>query len=163
MSVCVCAVLCSGSGLETGWSPTRGVLPTVYRINKLKKRPGHNKGLYSLYRYIIQSFVALYTRCYWHEINNKYIFSNCMITNAAQKQGLFFLTLLNNKGFRAEGVVYENEISRSQHWKCLVYRSLRQLYVFLSLYVMVFMVYMLGGVYEAVHHSVCVCACELMT
>jgi hypothetical protein len=26
---CVCVVLCAGSGLTTGWSPVRGVLPTV--------------------------------------------------------------------------------------------------------------------------------------
>jgi hypothetical protein len=42
MSVCVysvCIVLCVGSGLMTGWSPDQGVLLTVYRIKKLKKRP----------------------------------------------------------------------------------------------------------------------------
>jgi hypothetical protein len=44
MDVCVClfyicVVLCVGSGLTTGWSPVQGVLPTVYRIKKLKKRP----------------------------------------------------------------------------------------------------------------------------
>jgi hypothetical protein len=36
---CVCVVLCVGSGLPTGWSPVRRVLPSVYRIKKLKKRP----------------------------------------------------------------------------------------------------------------------------
>jgi hypothetical protein len=40
---CVCVVLYLGSGLATGWSPVRGVLPTVYRIKKLKKRPKSNK------------------------------------------------------------------------------------------------------------------------
>jgi hypothetical protein len=47
-SVCVysvCFVLYVGSGLATGWSPVQGVLPTVYRITKLKKRPGPNQGL----------------------------------------------------------------------------------------------------------------------
>jgi hypothetical protein len=34
---CVCVVLCVGSGLSTVWSPVQGVLPTVYRIKKLKK------------------------------------------------------------------------------------------------------------------------------
>jgi hypothetical protein len=43
---CVCVVLCVGKGLATGWSPVQGFLPTVYRIKKLKKRPG-SKGLYS--------------------------------------------------------------------------------------------------------------------
>jgi hypothetical protein len=42
---CVCVVLCVGSGLATGWSPVQGVLPTVYRIKKLKKWPRSNKGL----------------------------------------------------------------------------------------------------------------------
>jgi hypothetical protein len=36
MDVCVCVVLCVGSGLATGWSSFQGVLPTVYRIKKLK-------------------------------------------------------------------------------------------------------------------------------
>jgi hypothetical protein len=34
---CVCAVLCVGSGLATGWSLVRGALLTLYRIMKLKK------------------------------------------------------------------------------------------------------------------------------
>jgi hypothetical protein len=41
---CVCAVLCACSGLATGCSPVQGVLPIVYRITKLKKRPGPNTG-----------------------------------------------------------------------------------------------------------------------
>jgi hypothetical protein len=40
---CVCVVLCVGSSLALGWSPVQRVLPTVYRIKKLKKRPGSNK------------------------------------------------------------------------------------------------------------------------
>jgi hypothetical protein len=43
---CVCVVLCIGSGLATGWSPVQGVLPTVYRIKKLKKRP-RSEGLWN--------------------------------------------------------------------------------------------------------------------
>jgi hypothetical protein len=43
--VCACVVLCVGSGLATCWSPIQGVLTTVYRIKKLKKRPRSNKGL----------------------------------------------------------------------------------------------------------------------
>jgi hypothetical protein len=50
MEVCVrlfyvCVVLCVGSDLTTGSSPAQGVLPTVYRIKKLKKRPRSNRGL----------------------------------------------------------------------------------------------------------------------
>jgi hypothetical protein len=44
---CVGGVLCVGSGLATGWSLVQGVLPTVSRIKKLKKRPRSNEGLYS--------------------------------------------------------------------------------------------------------------------
>jgi hypothetical protein len=43
---CVCILLCVGSSLATNWSPVQGVLPAVYRIKKLKKRPRPNKGLY---------------------------------------------------------------------------------------------------------------------
>jgi hypothetical protein len=35
---------CEGSGLATGWSPVQGVLPTVYKIKKLKKSPGPKSG-----------------------------------------------------------------------------------------------------------------------
>jgi hypothetical protein len=41
----VCVVLCVGSGLATGLSPVQGLLPTGYRIKKLKKRPRPKKGL----------------------------------------------------------------------------------------------------------------------
>jgi hypothetical protein len=34
-------------GLQMSWSPVQGFLPTVYRIKKLKKQPGPNKGLWS--------------------------------------------------------------------------------------------------------------------
>jgi hypothetical protein len=36
---CVYVVLCVDGGLAKGWSPVQGVLPTVYRMKKLKKRP----------------------------------------------------------------------------------------------------------------------------
>jgi hypothetical protein len=42
---CFSVVLCVGSGVATGWYPVQGFLPAVYRIKKLKKRPGSNKGL----------------------------------------------------------------------------------------------------------------------
>jgi hypothetical protein len=50
MDVCILCiysviVLCVGRGLAKGLSPVQGVLPTVYRISKLKKRPRPNKGL----------------------------------------------------------------------------------------------------------------------
>jgi hypothetical protein len=50
MNVCVrlfCVVLCGGSGLATDWYSVQGVLPTVFRIKKLKKRPRPNKRLWS--------------------------------------------------------------------------------------------------------------------
>jgi hypothetical protein len=40
----VCAVLCAGSGLTTGWSPVQRVLPTVYTIKNLKSGQGPTKG-----------------------------------------------------------------------------------------------------------------------
>jgi hypothetical protein len=43
MDVCrvysVFVLPCVGSGLARGRSPVQGVLPTVYKIKKLKKRP----------------------------------------------------------------------------------------------------------------------------
>jgi hypothetical protein len=46
--LCVCVVLCVGSGLATGWSPVRGVLPAVYKGKKVKlpyNRPWRPIGL----------------------------------------------------------------------------------------------------------------------
>jgi hypothetical protein len=64
MDACV-FILCVGGGLATGWSPVQGVLPTVYRSKKLKKRPRSNKGLQSnsnnnnykidVFQYILQN------------------------------------------------------------------------------------------------------------
>jgi hypothetical protein len=54
MSVCVysvAAVSCVGSGLASGWSPFQGVLPTVYRIKKLKKPP-----------HILYIYIYIYSR-----------------------------------------------------------------------------------------------------
>jgi hypothetical protein len=42
-----CVVLCAGIGLATGWSLLQGVLPSVYRIKKPKKRSRSNIGLQS--------------------------------------------------------------------------------------------------------------------
>jgi hypothetical protein len=39
---CVCVVLCAASGLLTGWSPVQEVLPTMWKIKNLKKRPSSN-------------------------------------------------------------------------------------------------------------------------
>jgi hypothetical protein len=60
---CVCFVLCAGSGLATGWCPVQGVLQTVWKLKKLKKRPGFNKGLQShsgMNEWIIPGFTSLF-------------------------------------------------------------------------------------------------------
>jgi hypothetical protein len=44
----VCVVLCAGRGLAVGWSPVQGVLPTVYRIKKLKSGQGPTTGCRAL-------------------------------------------------------------------------------------------------------------------
>jgi hypothetical protein len=46
MSVRVCADLCAGSSLATGWYPVQESY-RLQKIKKLKKRPRSNKGLYS--------------------------------------------------------------------------------------------------------------------
>jgi hypothetical protein len=47
VSVLCAEILCVGRGLATGWYIVQGVLPTVYRIKKLKKRPRPKKGPFS--------------------------------------------------------------------------------------------------------------------
>jgi hypothetical protein len=59
-------VLCVGSGLTTGLSPVQGVVPAVYRIKKLKKRPRPNKGLYS-HRWM-DGWIR-YIRCILHSLS----------------------------------------------------------------------------------------------
>jgi hypothetical protein len=41
---CVCAVVCVGSGLATGWSLVQGVPPTVCRLRNWKSGQGLIKG-----------------------------------------------------------------------------------------------------------------------
>jgi hypothetical protein len=55
---CVCVVLCVGSGIATGSSPVKGVLPTVYRIKKLRKRSRPNKGLQSHNKIKLKSVIG---------------------------------------------------------------------------------------------------------
>jgi hypothetical protein len=53
MLVCVyfvCVALCTGRGLASDWSPVQGVLPTVYRIKKLKRGQGPRKGCRAMNR-----------------------------------------------------------------------------------------------------------------
>jgi hypothetical protein len=40
---CVCVVLCVGGGLATGLPPVQGVLPNLYTIRKIERRPRPNK------------------------------------------------------------------------------------------------------------------------
>jgi hypothetical protein len=59
---CVCVALYIDSGLATGLLFVQGVLPTVYRIKKLKKQPRPNKGLYSqIIRIIIIIIIIIIT------------------------------------------------------------------------------------------------------
>jgi hypothetical protein len=43
MYVCVCVVLCVGIGHATGRYLVKGVVPSVYRVKKLKRQPRSNK------------------------------------------------------------------------------------------------------------------------
>jgi hypothetical protein len=47
---CVCVVVCIGRRLATGWFPVQGVLPTLYRIKKLKIDHGRRKGCRAIER-----------------------------------------------------------------------------------------------------------------
>jgi hypothetical protein len=43
---CICVGQCVARGVLTGWFPGQGVIPNLYMIRKLKKRPRPNKRLY---------------------------------------------------------------------------------------------------------------------
>jgi hypothetical protein len=70
MDVCVrlfrlCVVLCVGSGIATGCSPVQGVVPTMYRIMKLKSGHGPTKRCRAIIIIIIRySFVLDIKACY---------------------------------------------------------------------------------------------------
>jgi hypothetical protein len=44
--LCVCVIMCVGSGIPTGSCPFQGVLPTVYNIKKLKSRTRSTRGVW---------------------------------------------------------------------------------------------------------------------
>jgi hypothetical protein len=57
---CVFVVLCVGSGLATGWSPVKGVLPTVYRLRNWKSGQGPQR---PSHRYLYFSNWENYSAC----------------------------------------------------------------------------------------------------
>jgi hypothetical protein len=67
---CVCVVLCVGSDLAMGWSPDQGVIPTVYRIKKLKKRPRSiKKNCRAIDSSVLRKF-AVAALFYWHSLRS---------------------------------------------------------------------------------------------
>jgi hypothetical protein len=54
---CLCCSVCIGLG--TGWSPFQGVLPTVYRIKKLKSGQRPTKGCTAII-IIVYLFISIY-------------------------------------------------------------------------------------------------------
>jgi hypothetical protein len=84
---CVHVVLCVDSGLASGWSPVKVVLPTVCRINKLKKRPRSNKR--TVERYIDRQKSSL------NPITNPNpVYSHWIRDNNLHSQGYFRIYLL---------------------------------------------------------------------
>jgi hypothetical protein len=66
MSVLCEFVLCVGRGLAMSWSPAQGVLPTAYRIKKLKKKSvrGPTKGCRAIMMYRVGgTWPLLITKC----------------------------------------------------------------------------------------------------
>jgi hypothetical protein len=66
---CICVVLCVGSGFVTDWSPVNGVLPTMYKIKKLRRRPVFNKELESR----TKSSINIWLSTTWHLSNCIYL------------------------------------------------------------------------------------------
>jgi hypothetical protein len=62
----VCVVLSIGIGLATDLSPVQGVLPTVHRIRKLKKRPGPKKKMGGAVEPIKKKMMFKYFDLYGH-------------------------------------------------------------------------------------------------
>jgi hypothetical protein len=85
---CVCDVLCASSVLATGWSPAQGVLPTVYRIKKLKNGQGTTKGCRAIERERerererekIRIGCESQTLCCFNGNRNLFAGSNCRVT-----------------------------------------------------------------------------------
>jgi hypothetical protein len=66
---CVCVVMCVGSGVATGWCPVQGVLPSVYRIKKLKESSqGPKKGCRILIIIIIIIIITI-TSLWWNTLS----------------------------------------------------------------------------------------------
>jgi hypothetical protein len=69
--LCLCCRVCVGSSLATGWSPAKGVLPTVYKFKKPKKRQGpkgfraleREKNIYYTSTYVWGRILSCVTSC----------------------------------------------------------------------------------------------------
>jgi hypothetical protein len=69
---CLCVfILCAGSGLATGWSPVQGVLLTLYKIKKLKKRQRSNqkKDCSTIDRWYY-SIISLFTFLWFRKVDS---------------------------------------------------------------------------------------------
>jgi hypothetical protein len=78
-----CLPLCVGRGLVTGWSPVQGVLPTVYRIKNLTKRPRPKKGLYSHNHTVRVCAVQVLWQC--RKMNIMGVRCLCVVDNEAER------------------------------------------------------------------------------
>jgi hypothetical protein len=87
---CVCVVLCVVSGLARGWCLVQGVLPTVYKVKRLKKhlyccRCVFNSPLHNNYRgedYIEHTVLILLHACMLRALptNDRCLQSHCLVT-----------------------------------------------------------------------------------
>jgi hypothetical protein len=61
---CVCAVLCAGSGLATGWPPSKESYRLCKKIKKLKSSQGPKKGCRAIDRYKGGGLRLIICACY---------------------------------------------------------------------------------------------------
>jgi hypothetical protein len=80
---CVCAVLCLGSGLATGWSHVQGVLPIVNRSGKRKTARAH-KGCRANEKKIILQEEGVIRRPVPNEARQVFARDICMYSNYEQ-------------------------------------------------------------------------------
>jgi hypothetical protein len=69
---CVYVVLCVGRGLATSCSPVQGVLPTVYRIKKLKSGQGSTKDCRAIIIIIIIIIIKMPLLLFKHYASTTY-------------------------------------------------------------------------------------------
>jgi hypothetical protein len=112
------ACVCVGSGLATVWSTVQGVVPTVYKIKELKKRPRSNKRTLARQMCSGEPYFICYDICASYLISTKLISleNPYILCRFLEEKKIGFLYFWLNINFDLKGPCWALNHAKPQHW-----------------------------------------------